>query len=149
MGYSVGGVTMTAAGEYTAATVPTVSFTNDQNDTTGSGVAGTAVIGFPIETITLNDVGLGYRNVPTVVITGGVPAGDAPTTEAQATVTLDEKTGRLGTLSLDNVGEGYITTPTVTLEGGGGKDAVLQVDIQSLTGNVTSTGSDILQAMLM
>ena len=141
MGYSVGGVTMTAGGEYTAATVPTVSFTNDQNDTTGSGVAGTAVIGFPIETITLNDVGLGYRNVPTVLITGGVPAGDAPTTEAQATVTLEEKTGRLGTLTLDNVGEGYITTPTVTLDGGGGKDAVLQVDIQSLTGNVTSTGS--------
>ena len=38
-------------------------------------------------------------------------------------------------------GGGYETNPTITLEGGGGTGAILGVDVQSLTGSITATGS--------
>ena len=64
---------------------PTVTFTNDVNDTTGTGAAGTVAIGFPIASITLTSQGLGYRNIPAITFTGGDPY-----TDAQATAVLDE-----------------------------------------------------------
>jgi len=135
-GRSVQEILITTAGTYTAATVPTVSFTNDNQDTTGSGAAGTAVVGFPLETATLTDVGLGYRNNPTVEIT----TGDA-TTDATLSTTLDEKTGRLTAITIDNVGENYTSVPTVTIKGGAGTGATISVDITSIAGTITAAGS--------
>ena len=103
--------------------MPTVTITNDSQDTTGSGGAGTAVIGFPIETATLTGVGLGYRNNPTVTVS----TGDA-TTDATLSTVLDEKTGRLASITIDNVGENYTSAPTLTIVGGAGTGATLSVD---------------------
>ena len=54
---------------------------------------------------------------------------------------LDEQTGRLSSLTLDNAGAGYETTPTVSITGGGGQGATITVDVQSLTGSITASGS--------
>ena len=135
-GRSIQEIQITTPGTYTAATVPTVTITNDTQDTTGSGGAGTAVVGFPLETATLTGVGLGYRNNPTV----SVSTGDA-TTDATLSTVLDEKTGRLASISIDNVGENYTSAPTLTIVGGAGTGATLSIDIQSITGTITTAGS--------
>ena len=135
LGFSVTRVDIGNGGSYTSGTVPTVTFTNDTNDTFGSGVAGTAVVGFPVETVTLTSQGLGYRNIPTVTVTGD------NTQPASFTVTLDELTGRVGTLALDSLGQGYEAAPTLTFEGGAGAGAVVTADIQALTGSITANGS--------
>ena len=54
---------------------------------------------------------------------------------------MDEQTGRLSSLTLDNAGAGYETTPTVSITGGGGTGATITVDVQSLTGSITASGS--------
>ena len=135
LGFSVTRVDIGNGGSYTSGTVPTVTFTNDTNDTFGSGVAGTAVVGFPVETVTLTGQGLGYRNIPTVTVTGD------NTQPASFTVTLDELTGRVGTLTLDSLGQGYEAAPTLAFEGGAGAGAVVTADIQALTGSITANGS--------
>ena len=114
---------------------PTISFTLGSGDTTGSGAAATATLGFPLASATLLTNGLGYRNLPTVVISGN------PTVSGTLTPVLDDQTARITSLTLDVAGEGYETTPTVTLTGGGGKGATAQVDIQSLAGTITTAGS--------
>ena len=134
-GRSVSSVTVDTTGSYTAATAPTVSFTNDGSDTTGTGAAGSPVLGFPIASITVGGNGLGYRNLPTVTLSGN------PTTPAVITPVLDEQTGRLSSLTLASAGIGYETTPTINITGGGGQNATITVDIQSLTGSITSAGS--------
>ena len=55
-----------------------------------------------------------------------------------------EKTGRLSSITLDSGGIGYSTAPTVEVTGGGGKDGVVNIDIQSIAGNITSSGSGYL-----
>ena len=82
---------------------------------------------------------MGYRNTPGVTFTGGTPSQ-----EANATAVLDEKTGRLSSITLDSGGIGYSTAPTVEVTGGGGKDGVVNIDIQSMAGNITSSGSGYL-----
>ena len=45
-----------ATGNYAAgSSAPTVTFTNDAGDTTGTGATGTSVLGFAIASITLNN----------------------------------------------------------------------------------------------
>ena len=133
VGFAVDSIAVSGGGTYTSA--PTVSFTNAVGDTTGSGVAANAILGFPLATVTLATQGLGYRNLPTVTISGD------PTSPAAITPLLDETTGRVGSLTLDSVGEGYESVPTITLDGGGGENGQLTVNVQSLTGNITSNGS--------
>ena len=139
LGYTVQSITVSDGGQYTAATLPTITFANAAGDTTGSGVAGSPDIGFPVETLTVTGNGLGYRNTPGVTFTGGTPSQ-----EANATAVLDEKTGRLSSITLDSGGIGYSTAPTVEVTGGGGKDGVINIDIQSIAGNITSSGSGYL-----
>ena len=135
LGFSVDRVDIGNGGSYTSGTVPTAAFTNDTNDTFGSGVAGTVVVGFPVETVTLTGQGLGYRNVPTVEVVGD------NTQPASFTVTLDELTGRISAVAVDSLGAGYEAAPTLTFAGGAGAGAVVTADIQALTGSITAAGS--------
>jgi hypothetical protein len=137
LGKSVNIVNITTPGSYASGSAPSITFTNATGDTTGTGVAGNVILGFALGSVTLATQGLGYRNIPTVVISGN------PTAAASIDLTLDEATGRVGTISLASggEGEGYETNPTITLEGGGGKGAILDINIQSLVGSITSTGS--------
>ena len=115
-----------------------MSFTNAAGDTTGANAAGSPILGFALGTVTLATQGLGYRSVPTVLITA---SGEAPTSDAIIDLTLDEQTGKLATITLTSGGDGYEANPTITLEGGGGNGGVLTVNVQSLVGSITSNGS--------
>ena len=137
-GRAVSSINVTTAGTYASGSAPNISFTPATGDTTGANAAGTPILGFELDTVTLATQGLGYRTLPTILIT---VSGEAPTSEATATVTLDEQTGRIATLTLDGAGAGYEANPTITLEGGGGAGGILGVSIQSLTGSITATGS--------
>ena len=140
-GRAVSSVTIDVGGTYASGSAPTVTFTNDASDTTGSGAAGSATLGFALASVTLGGQGLGYRNLPTVNITTSNSPTDDPTTPATITPVLDEQTGRLSSLTLDAAGVGYETTPTISIDGGGGQNATITVDVQSLTGTITSAGS--------
>ena len=133
-GKAVDSISVVGAGSYSGS-APTVSFTLGAGDTTGTGAAATVTLGYAIASVSLDTQGLGYRNIPTVSISG------TPTTAATITPTLDEQTGRISSLSLDAAGEGFETNPTLTLVGGGGAGATINIDIQSLAGNITSAGS--------
>ena len=138
-GKSVDTITIDTAGNYTSA--PTLSFTLGTGDTTGSGAAGTVILGYGLDSLTLLTQGLGYRNLPTLTIT---PVGQAPTLAATFTLTIDEQSGRLASLTLNTPGEGYESNPTLSLDGGGGAAATLGVKVQSLVGAITATGSGYL-----
>ena len=78
-----------------------VTFTNATGDTTGSGAAGNAVLGFAdCINYTLTGQGLGYRNVPTVSLTIKSRT-DAASTDALLVLHLDEQTGRIASITLD------------------------------------------------
>ena len=62
LSFSVDTIVVGSGGEY--ASNPTVSLTNAAGDTTGTGAAATATIGFAIASITLTGQGLGYRTLP-------------------------------------------------------------------------------------
>ena len=134
LSFSVDTIVVGSGGEY--ASNPTVTLTNAAGDTTGTGATATATIGFAVDAITLTGQGLGYRNIPTVVPTGG----DA-TADAQFTAVLNEQEGRIQSVSIADGGSGYVSTPTLTFSGGGGVGGTLQADIQSIDGNITSSGS--------
>ena len=134
LGFCVDTLTVGIAGSYTSA--PTVSFTLGAGDTTGANVAATAVVGFPVASVTLSDQGLGYRNLP--ILTPST--GDA-TLDSQFTVVLNEQEGRVESIAVSDAGAGYTSVPTLTFEGGGGQNGTLQADIQSLSGTITAAGS--------
>ena len=134
LSFSVDSIVVGGGGEYTSN--PSVTLTNVQGDTTGQNAAANATIGFSIDTVTLTGQGLGYRNLPSVVPS----TGDA-TQDAQFVAVLNEQEGRISSLSVTDVGLGYTSAPTLTFTGGGGIGGTLQADIQSLTGNITASGS--------
>ena len=134
LGFAVDEVIVGVAGSYTSA--PTVSFTNATGDTTGSGVAANATIGFPVAAVVLTGQGLGYRNLPDLLPS----TGDA-TQDASFVPVLDEQEGRIKSVSITDGGLGYTSAPTLTFEGGGGVNGSLTADIQSLDGTITSSGS--------
>ena len=133
VGYSVNTVDVGIVGAYTSA--PSVSFTLGAGDTTGSGAAASATLGFAIASVNLDTQGLGYRNKPTLSIDG------TPTNPAVIDVVLNEQEGRVKELTITDPGVGYETTPNLTFTGGGGENAQLTADIQSLVGSITSSGS--------
>ena len=134
-GRGIDSLSITNAGSYATGSAPTISFTLGTGDTTGSGAVATATLGFPLASVTLGSNGLGYRNLPTVTISGN------PTTSATITPVLDEQTGRITSATLDVPGEGYESNPTITLTGGGGTGGTVAIDIQSVAGTVTASGS--------
>ena len=137
-GFAVGSIAVSPAGSYTAATTPTVTITRDASDTTGTGAAATAVVGFAVDSVTLTSQGLGYRNLPTVEVSEG------GTTPSSFNPVLDEKTGRIESLTINAAGDGYTSAPTLTFSGGAGAGATLSITVQSITGTITSNGSGYL-----
>jgi len=137
LGFSVNTIDVGVAGTYTSA--PSITITNAAGDTTGTGATATAIIGFPILSVNLTGQGLGYRNLPTL----NPSTGDA-TTDAQFTVVLNEQEARISSVTIGDGGTGYTSTPTLTFVGGGGINATLTADIQSLDGTITSSGSGYL-----
>ena len=135
LGRSVDSVTITTVGSYASGSAPGVSFTNDASDTTGSGAVGTSVLGFAIASINVSNFGLGYRSLPVVTV------GGDPTSPATVTPVLDEQTGRLSAITLDTAGSGYETAPAITVDNGAGTGATITVDIQSVSGTITASGS--------
>ena len=118
LGYALNEIQVGVAGTYTSA--PPVTITNAVGDTTGSGAAANATIGFPVASVTLDNQGLGYRNLPNLVPS----TGDA-TADAQFSVVLNEQEGRVESITLAGAGVGYTSAPTLTFEGGGGVNAIL------------------------
>jgi len=135
LGKAVDSVTITTVGSYASGSAPGVTFTNDALDTTGSGAVGTSVLGFAIASINVSNFGLGYRSLPTVTV------GGDPTSPATVTPVLDEQTGRLSAITLDTAGTGYETAPAITVDNGAGTGATITVDIQSVSGTITASGS--------
>ena len=119
---------------YTSA--PTVTIAASQGDSTGSGGAATATIGYPIGSVNITNVGAGYNFTPTILIQGGNPI-----TDAVLQPSFSKRNGRLSDIEITGPGVGYDTAPTLTLIGGAGGDAQTSVNIQSLTGNITNNGS--------
>jgi hypothetical protein len=78
-GQSVTGVAITAGGGgFTSA--PTVTFTNDADDDTGAGAAGTAtVVAGAVTAVTMTNSGSGFTAAPTVGFTGGGGTGATAT----------------------------------------------------------------------
>ena len=105
LGYALNEIQVGVAGTYTSA--PTVTITNAVGDTTGSGAAANATIGFPVASVTLDNQGLGYRNLPNLVPS----TGDA-TADAQFSVVLNEQEGRVESITLAGAGVGYTSAPT-------------------------------------
>ena len=140
MGKNVDALIVANAGTYLNTATPTVTITAATGDTTGSGASATATLGFPVESISLDTQGLGYRNNPTVVLSPAPAAGEN-LVEAVITSVLDEKEGRIASITLDTAGSGYEAAPTISFDGGAGAGGTVQVDIQSLDGTITSSGS--------
>jgi len=76
-GKSVTLATLSAAGSgYTSA--PTVTFTNDSDDTTGDGAEATAtVVGGAVTAVTITNSGSGYTVAPDISFSGGAGSGAA------------------------------------------------------------------------
>ena len=134
LSFSVDTIVVGSGGEY--ASNPTVTLTNAAGDTTGQNAAASATIGFAVASISLDTQGLGYRNIPSLV-----PSGGSATTDAQFTAVLNEQEGRISSITIADGGSGYTSTPTLTFSGGGGIGGTLQADIQSVDGNITASGS--------
>jgi hypothetical protein len=140
MGYAVNEVNVSAGDSYSVA--PTTTFTADASDTTGSGAAGSSVLGFEIASLTLTNQGNGYRSVPTLTLDQIAGLNDSdPISDATFTVVIDEIDAKVASVTLDSSGSGYETTPVATLTGGGGQSCQVEVNIQSVDGNITSVGS--------
>lgn len=68
-------------------TTATVTFTNDPDDTTGSGAAGTVnIVGGAISSVTITDSGSGYTAAPSVTF-----SGDGTSASATATIARNRK----------------------------------------------------------
>ena len=133
VGRAINAISVDQIGSYPSA--PNITFVNASGDTTGSGAAATVTLAYGIASVTLNNQGLGYRNLPTLTADG------TPTAAATFTVILNEQEGRIGSVIVNNGGAGYDTAPTLTFTGGGGFGGQLLADVQSLTGNITANGS--------
>lgn len=140
MGYAVNEVSISAGDSYSSA--PTATFTADPLDTTGSGAAGSPVLGFEIASLTLTNQGNGYRSVPTLTLDQIAGLNDSdPISDATFTVVIDEIDAKVASVTLDSAGSGYETTPTATLTGGGGQNCQVEINIQDVDGTITSVGS--------
>jgi hypothetical protein len=110
---------------------PTVVFSGGQ----GSGAAGTAVIGHPINTISISPahMGLGYTN-PIVIITGDG-------TGARAVVKASDLApdGHIKAIHLLSNGNGYSVAPTITIldDGGPGFGAQATSILKTGQGQIT------------
>ena len=135
IGYSVASATVSVGGT-TYASAPTLSFTQGPGDTTGAGATGTCDIGFPISTVILNTSGNGYTSIPTVSLSGGTPTQDANVTAA-----LDKENGNISSVTVNVAGANYSSAPSVTFTGGKGSEAIVQLDILPLAGNINIQGS--------
>ena len=80
VGFPLSELTVSGGGTYTSA--PTVTIAATTGDTTGTGATATAILGFPVASISLDTDGLGYRNVPTVTISGDPTTAAVITPEA-------------------------------------------------------------------
>ena len=140
MGQNLDAIIVGTGGTYANTATPTVTITAGTGDTTGSGAAATATLGFAIASINLDSQGLGYRSNPTIKLTPEPVAGEN-LVEAVISSILDEKTGRIGSITLDTAGSGYESAPTITFVGGAGSGGTAQLDVQSLSGTITASGS--------
>ena len=64
-----------------------------------------------VSSITIDNGGAGYQNVPTITISGGNGTG--------ATATAEVFNGAISKINITNIGSGYTSTPTVTITGDG------------------------------
>ena len=60
-----------------------------------------------VSSITIDNGGAGYQNVPTITISGGNGTG--------ATATAKVYNGAISEIEITNIGSGYTSTPTVTV----------------------------------
>ena len=60
-----------------------------------------------VSSITIDNGGAGYQNVPTITISGGNGTG--------ATATAEVFNGAISKINITNIGSGYTSTPTVTI----------------------------------
>ena len=141
MGANLNRIDVSNPGTYASGSAPTVTINAATGDTTGSGATATSTLGFAVASITLDTEGLGYRALPVVTVTGGVGANSLAPTDAVVTPVLDEKTGKISSITLDTAGDGYETAPTLTFTQGAGSGGTILVDVQSLDGTITSSGS--------
>jgi FtsP/CotA-like multicopper oxidase with cupredoxin domain len=108
-GFATGTVSdLTLTGVLTGYTNPTVTFTNDPDDLSGSGAA--AAASGDVSGLTIGNPGSGYAAAPSVSITGGGGSG------ANATAT-----GSVDALTMGSGGGGYTSLAvTLTAPPGGG-----------------------------
>ena len=135
LGSPISAVTTTGDGVY--ASIPTLTVTNDSNDTTGSGAVLTVSnLTYAIASLTINNGGYGYSSTPQVSFSGGNATNDAV-----ATAVLDTELGQVSEITLSQGGEGYDSVPTVVISGGSGTGANLALTVLPIGGTITSAGS--------
>ena len=79
LGSPISAVTTTGDGVY--ASIPTLTVTNDSNDSTGSGAVLTVSnLTYAIASLTINNGGYGYSSTPQVSFSGGNATNDAVAT---------------------------------------------------------------------
>ena len=97
--------------------------------TDNTGAALSATLGFPVETITVENKGYGYTSAPTVTITNA--SGDTHGSGATATATTTGS-GQVVRVDITNGGSVYAYSagaPSVTFSGGGGSGAVAHAEL--------------------
>jgi len=137
LGGELASIQTTGDGLYSAIPTLTVTANTTSGDTTGTGATATvSALTYSVESITLNNGGYGYSNVPNITFSGG-----SPDTDAVAAATLDTELGQVGTITLSQGGEGYTATPTVVVNGGSGSGATASLTVLPVSGTITAAGS--------
>ena len=106
------------------------------NDPTGSGAVLTvANMTYEVASVTLNNGGYGYSEIPQISFIG------TSQTTAIATADLDTELGQVSSIALASGGAGYLTAPTVSINGGSGSGAQASNIVLPFGGNILSGGS--------
>ena len=134
LGSTINTVATTGNAVYT--TTPTLTVTPNTNDPTGSGAVLTvANMTYEVASVTLNNGGYGYSEIPQISFIG------TSQTTAIATAVLDTELGQVSSIALDSGGAGYLTAPTVSINGGSGSGAQASIIVLPFGGNILSGGS--------
>ena len=135
LGSEIRSIATTGGGKYSS--VPTLTITPNNLDTTGSGGAATvANLTYGVASVTLNGAGYGYSSVPQISFSGGNATNDAV-----ASATLNTELGQVSAIEVSQAGEGYDAVPTVVVSGGSGTGATLSVSVLPVGGNITAAGT--------
>ena len=117
----------------------TVEIIADPADTITTTATASAIVGRHLESIVVQETGVGYQSTPTLSLTGGSPSTAAGTQSAPVARTTGAVTG----VTLVSGGDGYKNTDILGVDPadvGGTVTNSFQVEVETVTFNGTTTG---------